>query len=154
VFATIIGVLYEEKGELSKAVGMYEHVLTGRPDAPVAGNNLAFYYVEHEPTEEGLSRAEAIIRPLLLKYKDSPQIVDTWAWLCYRKGEFEKGKDLLLGMDEKARQVPVVNYHLGMIYSGLGEREQAKKYLKLALNSGSAFPGKEAAEKMVLGLGD
>ena len=36
-----------------------------------------------------------------------------------------------------------------MIYSGLGEKQMAKKYLKAALESGSDFPGKDVAEKMV-----
>ena len=108
VFATIIGILYEEKGEMKKAVAMYEGVLAKKPDSPVAGNNLAFYYVEHEPTTEGLNKAARIIKPLLKAHKESPQIVDTAAWLHYRNGEFEKGRDLILGMDEKARQVPVV----------------------------------------------
>ena len=153
LFATMMGILYEEKGELKKAVEMYQEALATKPDSAVAGNNLAFYYVEHEPTKEGLSKAESLIKPLLQTYKDSPQIVDTWAWLCYRKGEFEKGKDSLLGIDEKALQVPVVSYHLGMIYAGLGEKNEAKKYLELALNSQSSFPGKDVAEKTLAELG-
>jgi len=55
-------------------------------------------------------------------------------------------------MDEEDRQVPVVSYHLGMIYEALGDREQAKKYLELALGNGSKFPGKDEAEKTLAKL--
>jgi hypothetical protein len=65
-------------------------VLAKKPDSPVAGNNLAFYYVAHEPTEERLPKAENIIKPLLKKYKDSPQMTDNFSplmiiWLIFSK---------------------------------------------------------------------
>jgi len=146
-FATTIGILYDGKGDFKKAAEMYETVLAKRPDSAVAGNNLAFHYVAHDPTAENLDRAEKIIKPLLAKFKDSPQIVDTWAWLRYRRGEFEKGRDALLGLDEKAFQEPEINYHLGMIFYALNERDQAEKYLKSAISSPKDFFGKEEAEK-------
>ena len=54
--------------------------------------------------------------------------------------------------EEKIKDNPVVNYHLGMIHLGLGERVKAKKHLQAAVNSKQAFSGKEEAEKALLEL--
>jgi len=147
IFATTIGILYDMKGDFRKAAETYESVLAKNPDSAVAGNNLAFHYVERDPSAENLDKAERIMRPLLARFKDNPQMVDTWAWLCYRRGEFEKGRDALLGLGEKALQAPETSYHLGMIFHALGEVEQAKKYLKSAVEAAEDFPGKEEAER-------
>jgi tetratricopeptide (TPR) repeat protein len=138
--------LFEQKGEYKKAKIIYEEVLDKNPDSAIAANNLAFYYTEHEPTEENLARAEKLIRPLVQKYKDVAQLLDTEAWIYYRKGDYEKARDILLGVVEKVRDIPVANYHLGMILLHLGEKEKAREYLQLAVNSKEPFPGKEEAK--------
>jgi len=52
-------------------------------------------------------------------------------------------------VEEKARSVPVISFHLGMIYHNLGEDDKAREYLELALDSEEAFPGRAEAEKIL-----
>ena len=53
---------------------------------------------------------------------------------------------------EKSAGNPVINYHLGMAYSRLGNSEKAKQYLQTALVSKVAFPGRDEAEKTVAAI--
>ena len=92
------------------------------------------------------------IGPLLEKHKTVPHVQDTGAWIAYRKGEFEKARDLLLRVEEEAKEMPVVTYHLGMVYLKLGEKQKAREYLQTALASEQAFPGKKEAERTLTGL--
>ncbi|MBU4186444.1 MAG: tetratricopeptide repeat protein [Proteobacteria bacterium] len=147
--AMLIAALLEQKGEYDKAKTIYEEVLDKNPNASVAANNLAFYYAEHEPTKENLARAEELISPLVEKFKDNLEVADTAAWICYRKGDLEKARDLLLGVEEKLGDRPTVSYHMGMIYLGLGEKGRAKEYLQMALKSKEGFPNRKDAERAV-----
>jgi len=113
----------------------------------VAANNLAFYYAEYDPTKENLEKAENLVSPMLEKNRDVASLLDTAAWIYYRKGEFEKAKSLLAPVEDKGRLIPEMGYHLGMIYARMGEKEKAKELLQTALNSKMEFTGKKDAEK-------
>jgi tetratricopeptide (TPR) repeat protein len=142
----MIAMLLETKGETEKAKEIYEQVLVTNPENVIAVNNLAFYLAEREPTPENLARAEALILPLRDKARGNLSLTDTIAWIYYRKGEYAKARDLLITSQEDDITIPAVNYHLGMIFSRLDEKELAKKYLQVALETQSAFPGREDAE--------
>jgi predicted Zn-dependent protease len=132
---------------VQEAKRIYEDVLARRPDSAVAVNNLAYYYAEYEPTKENLTKAAGMIEPLLEKHKDVPTLVDTAAWVYFRQGKLPQARDLLLGLGERVRETPVMAYHLGMIYRGLGESENAKQHLQWSLKQGDAFDGRKAAEQ-------
>jgi tetratricopeptide (TPR) repeat protein len=147
--ALLIAALYETKGDHKKSKDVYEEILAKNPNVSVAANNLAFYYAEHEPTEENLAKAEKLVLPLTEKHKEVPSLVDTAAWVYYRKGEFAKARDLLMKVEEKGKDIPEINYHLGMVYLELGEQDKAESYLRLALNSERDFSGKEEAQRII-----
>jgi tetratricopeptide (TPR) repeat protein len=141
----MIAMLLETKGERVKAKEIYEQVLVTNPENLIAVNNLAFYLAEHAPTPENLAKAEALILPFMDKLKGNLSLTDTIAWIYYRKGEYAKARDILLASEEDV-SIPAINYHLGMIFSRLDEKERAKKYLQVALETQSVFPGREDAE--------
>ena len=145
--AMVIATLLDQQGKHGQAREIYEEVLEKKPDLLVAANNLAFYYAEYDATEENLAKAERLMSPLIQKHKDAPNLADTAAWVYFRQGKFERARDLLLEVEEKARATPVISFHLGMIYYGLGEDDGARKYLQHALESEEAFMGREEAEK-------
>jgi predicted Zn-dependent protease len=113
----------------------------------IAANNLAFYYAEYDPTMENLKKAESLILPLLSKFKDHPHFADTAAWLYYRQGNFAKARDILVHVEDKIGNQPVIQYHFGMIYLQLEQEAEARRHLELALGSGQDFPGREEAER-------
>ena len=150
--ALLTAMALEQKGEHKRAVAIYEEVLAKEPDSPLAANNLAYYYAEYEPTKENLEKAEKIVAPLLEKYKNDPAIMDTVAWVYYRKGDYKKALDAMAGIEDKIKDAPTISYHMGMIHLGLGDTDTAKKYLKSAVESGERFPGYDDAEKALLQL--
>ena len=44
---------------------------------------------------------------------------------------FKKTRDLFIGVEGDDKNIPLVNYRLGMIHLQFGETEKAKKYLEL-----------------------
>jgi len=141
----MIAMLLETKGQTEKAKDIYEQILVTNPENLIAINNLAFYLAEHTPTAENLARAEKLILPFIDKAKNNLSLTDTIAWIYYRKGQYEKARDLLLSSQGDIN-IPAINYHLGMIFSRLDEKERAKQYLQAALETKSAFPGRKDAE--------
>jgi tetratricopeptide (TPR) repeat protein len=148
----LLAALFEQKGDYTKAIDFYEYVLSKNPNLEDAANNLAFSYAEYDSSEENLAKAEELIIPLLEKYRNNPDILDTGAWIFYRKRDFERARDLLLDVKVKAKSVPIIGYHLGMIYLQFGDKFKAKKFLELSLSSNQKFSGKEEAEKVLTEL--
>ena len=142
----MIAILLEQKGELQEAETIYEDILSLNPGNIIAANNLAFYLAEHESTPENLEKAEALVEPFIEKYRANPALMDTVAWIQYRKGEFAKARDLLAASYGEGTDNPAINYHLGMIFLRLDEPEKGRKYLQLAMESGERFPGYRDAE--------
>lgn len=150
--AVVLATLLERTGRVKEAKELFQEVVDKKPDSVVAANNLAFYYAQHDPTEEKLLKAEKLLRPLQRKHPNVPQIMDTAAWISYRKGELEKARDILAPFAAKTRQMSTIQYHLGMIYLGLGEKEPAAEALAAALEDGRDFPGKDEARRSLAEL--
>jgi predicted Zn-dependent protease len=83
------------------------------------------------------------------KFRGHPDFMDTTAWLYYRQGRLAKARDLLLSMEDKIGNRPVIQYHLGMIYLGLEQKAEAKAHLELAIRSKQDFPGRTEAERVL-----
>ncbi len=73
--------------------------------------------------------------------------MDTAAWVYYRKGDYDKARGLILSIYESAGRFPAIQYHLGMTYLRLGDKDKAKNHLQLALQGKDQFPGRNEAEK-------
>ncbi|RMF99183.1 MAG: thioredoxin, partial [Acidobacteria bacterium] len=64
---------------------------------------------------------------------------DIYAWVLYKRGEFVKAKELINeAMRLKTKDARIL-YHAGMIENSLGNKQQARKYLKSALDLNPAF---------------
>jgi tetratricopeptide (TPR) repeat protein len=144
--------VYERQENWQKAKEVYEAVLVQRREVWTAANNLAFILADREPKPENLDRARNLMAPLLRDQGEVPEVVDTWAWIKYREGDYAKAKELLAGIQEKAGNNPAFNYHLGMVQLGLGDKAGARTLLEKALTPGQAFPGKAEAQKALVSL--
>jgi len=148
-YLLLLATLCEEKGDHAMSAKYYMDALDINPNLPVAANNLAFYYAEYEPTKKNLKKARELMEPLFSKYKGNPNFMDTMAWIDYRMGEYRTAWDRLASIEKLKKRSPVINYHLAMIYYRLGKIDRAKKYLHMAMDSGTDFPGKGNAARML-----
>lgn len=150
---TLAGLLSRER-KMQESKALYEEILEKNPGMPLAANNLAYYYVEHEPTKANIDKAVKIITPVLERYKDTPNIVDTAAWVFFNHGEIEKAKNLLVSIESRGEEFPEINYHLALIYNRLKNKEMAKNYLRKVLDNPRKIEKIEEARKLYDRLSD
>jgi predicted Zn-dependent protease len=72
---------------------------------------------------------------------------DTLGWILYRRGTLQRALDLLSEDASKLPDNPQMQYHLGVVYVKLGDKERAEKALALAVSAPEAFQGKHQARK-------
>jgi tetratricopeptide (TPR) repeat protein len=137
----ILGTLSESQGNAGAAMDYYKKALAIQPDQPVAQNNLAFLMLENgQDVDMALSLAQSARRSM----PHSPNTADTLAWAFYHKGLYGSARDLL---EEAAKTTPndaSIQYHLGMVYSKMGNKANAVDHLKKAV---SLAPGTQTGNE-------
>ena len=83
---------------------------------------------------------------------NQPALLDTLGWVHYRLGDYGEAVKVLTGVVEKAPDVPVFNYHLGMAYLKQGDKQEARTYLSKAVDKKYTYTGVDEARKALASL--
>ena len=83
---------------------------------------------------------------------DDPRVSDTLAWVLYKRGVYERAVTLLQDSAAKLPENPTVHYHLGMAYSKVGNKPEAKKALTTAVASTRPFREQADAKRALAEL--
>jgi tetratricopeptide (TPR) repeat protein len=135
--------IYDAQKKYDKAKEYYEKVLKINPKFAPAANNLAYLYLEPGGNvDEALNLAQEAKR----QFPEDPHISDTIGWAYYKKNVFSRAVGYLQEAKEKIPENPVVRYHLGMAYYKNGDKENAKRELKKAIELDAKFAGVEEAK--------
>jgi Flp pilus assembly protein TadD len=145
----LAGVIYEQKGDIPKAREAYEKALAINPRLVPAANNLAWIYSEYGGDKE---KALQLAQMAKERAPDDPRISDTLGWILYKRGVYQQALGLLRDSAAKLPDNPQVQYHLGMAYVQVGDKDNARKALTVASNSPASFQGKDEARKALAGL--
>lgn len=129
----ILGTLEESRGAADKAEDYYKKSLEIQPQQPVASNNLAYRMLE---TGKPIDAALALALTGRMGMPDSPNSADTLAWAYYIKGSFPLARNLLEDATVSNPENATMQYHLGMVYGKLGDRQNASIHLKKAVALG------------------
>jgi tetratricopeptide (TPR) repeat protein len=145
----ILGSLEESAGDKKKAEDYYKKALQIKSDQPVAANNLAYMMLQNgENVDVALTLAQTARRLM----PDSPNSADTLAWAYYYKGTYGYARDLLEEALKKNPNSTTMQYHLGMTYGKLMDRNNATIHLKKAIslepNSQAAKDAQAALQKL------
>ena len=144
---TILGVLEESRGNADKAETYYKQSLQIQPQQPIAANNLAYQMLQ---SGDSPVLALALAQTARRGMPDSPTTADTLAWAYYNNGNYEFSRDLLRDAIAADPTCASMQYHLGMVYSKLQDRDNAaihlRKAISLAQNSQMAKQAKEALQ--------
>jgi Flp pilus assembly protein TadD len=142
--------LYERSGRPNEAIAQYESVLQRHTDSSVAANNLAMLLVTYHSDKSSLDRARALAE----RFASSrdPQLIDTWGWVLYKRGENTDAINILQKAVDMAPQTPVLRYHLAMAQLKSGAREPARANLEQALKAGAPFSDSDVAKKTLAEL--
>ena len=121
----------ELSGQYDAAIAEYETMFAADPRSTIVANNLASLLSEHRGDPASLDRAFTIASRL--KGSDVPQFLDTLGWIYNLKAEYDQALPLVQSAAEKVPESGTYQYHLGITYKGLGQKERAIASLKKAV---------------------
>jgi tetratricopeptide (TPR) repeat protein len=110
-------------------------------------NNYSYYL---SLRSQKLEKAEEMSRRAVNTEPDSPTYLDTYAWVLYKRQNFEEAlKWMQFALNNGGDKEPVILEHFGDILFRLGREKEALEYWKQAqsLGEGSEF----LAEKVKTG---
>jgi tetratricopeptide (TPR) repeat protein len=90
-------------------------------------------------------RSPALAQSAKAQFPDDPYISDTLGWVYYKKNIFSRAVVYLNVANDKLPNHPIVRYHFGMAYYKKGDRENAKRELKKAIELDPKFQGIDEA---------
>ena len=101
-----------------------------QPAAPVAANNLAWFYAE---SGTNLDRALELARVALRGLPESPEVSNTLGLVYLKKGSLELAIPALKMSVDKDPQNAMYQVHLGLAYAKSGDTARARQTLERAL---------------------
>ncbi|MCU7817761.1 MAG: tetratricopeptide repeat protein [gamma proteobacterium symbiont of Lucinoma myriamae] len=121
-FRLSLAMTYEKLKQNKKAIQQYEIVLKQKPDTDIAANNLASLLIGSGSSDE-LERAYQVAKRF--EGTKKPFYADTLGWIYYLKGDMNNAL-IMMKVAVESKEIPVNYYHLGKVYIGLNEYENAK----------------------------
>ena len=146
-----LAAIQERQQQYDAAIETYDSFLVKNPENVIATNNLAALLADHRTDEASLNRAKELATRLAKATQ--PALLDTLGWVHYRLGEYDQAAEVLSGVVEKAPDVPVFRYHLGMTYYKQGDNRAAKKILSEAVAEDMKYDGVEEARRVYEEIG-
>jgi Flp pilus assembly protein TadD len=145
----IIGTLEESRGDVGKAEAYYKKSLQIQPQQPIAANNLAYRMLQNgENVDVALTFAQTARQAM----PNSPNTADTLAWAYYYKGTYSFARDLLEDALKTEPNSATMQYHLGMVYSKLRDKDDAAIHLRKAVSLAPDSPAAKDARAALQGL--
>ena len=147
-----LGRLYEERRDYAKAIDTYEKGVSQIPSFWVGANRLAFLLADRATSMETLDKAHKIASAAYRMKPGQGSVIDTLAWIHYKKGETTQALGLYEKLIAAAPDDPVINYHMGVVLEKSGDKKLAKEKLQIATQDDKPFYGREHAEAMLKDL--
>ncbi len=125
-----LGFIYDSRGEIEKAIEVYEQALTIAPENALILNNYAYLLSQKgERLDEALSMAQKAVQ----LSPDNPSYLDTIGWVYFIMGQPEEGREYIERALELDPENATILEHLGDLYSKLGEHSRARDFWLKAL---------------------
>jgi len=130
----MIGDAFYKVNELDKAFIAYENAIFFFGDNDMALNNYAYFLVEND---RELDHALDLSRHSLELNPGNPTFLDTYAWILFKKGDYEQAKEKQLEAIRKSEEQKDTSSelysHMGDILFHCGDINGAVSYWKKAL---------------------
>jgi tetratricopeptide (TPR) repeat protein len=139
--------LYDREKDYDKAISVYKGMYELHPKNPLVMNNLASMLSDYGNNKDDMELAKSLADTLV--ESEQPVVLDTVGWVYFKAGDYKKAIDSLSRAVEKAADINIFNYHLGMAYKMDGNKEQAKVYLEKSLANGKPYKQKDHAESIL-----
>lgn len=133
------GIILDELGLKANAFEVMEQVIADHPRHAQALNYVGYTLAEKN---RDLDRALELITRALAESPDSSYIVDSLAWVRFRRGELDAAWQAIVRAVKLGAGDPAIWEHYGDIAAALGKKTEARKGYRKALNMS---PGNAAA---------
>jgi len=124
-----LGAVYERTGQYDKSIEAFETILADRPDHAQALNYLGYMLAEQGLR---LEYARQLISRALDIFPDNAAFLDSYGWVFYRLGQYDKAVDYLQ-QAANAQSDPIIFDHLGDALEEQGETDKARIWWQKAL---------------------
>ena len=135
-------------GDYKSAAAQYELLSSKLPDNPTILNNLAWSYDRLDD-----ARAIDVARRAHALLPSSSEILDTYAYLLYRKADAKLGAELERRAYTGAKKNPQIVFHMARILADAKDTAGALALLKPLIEAKTAFAEAEDAHQLYTKLG-
>jgi tetratricopeptide (TPR) repeat protein len=129
-------------GDTAAAIQRLEEIIAHNPGHAGSRNDVAWLLAQ--PPNPDLDRALTLAQQAH-RIDDSPEIVDTLAWVQLQRGQVDEAVELLQVAIQARPESQSIRYHLGLALGRQGERQRALETLRQAVEAGP-FPEADAAK--------
>lgn len=132
----------------ASAIRESEKLLIKDPNNPVVLNNLAWLY-----DQKNDPRAVPTAEKALLQAPRSPEILDTLGWLLVRRGDLQRGTEMLAFAHRTVPKQGDIAYHLAVGLNKSGRTAEARRVLERIFDAQVKFSESARAQKLLKELG-
>jgi tetratricopeptide (TPR) repeat protein len=129
--------VFQRQNQADKAVEQYEAVLARDPGNLVAANNAAALLSEAKGDQKSLE--QALRYASRFENTENPIYLDTLGWVYFKLGQYDRARPLIEKATQKAPDIGVFQYHLGMTVLKQGDAVKAKSLLQSSLQAKVPF---------------
>lgn len=131
-FYLIYAEILEKTGDVDSLRAVLEPLIRENPEDPDLLNFLGYVLADHD---RDLDYAQDLIKRALKKKPENGAILDSMAWVLFRKGRFQEAKTFMLQSLERCGETPdaTILDHAGDIFHALGEKKTAADFWQRAL---------------------
>ena len=134
----------QSENNISAAIEVYERILLGRPDDPVALNNFAWALFE-----SGDPRAITLARRAYALAPNNAAVADTLGWILVDQGNLQEAIPVLRTANRSGEASGEFKYHLAVALAASGEKNEARLLLQEALSLDEEFTSRRDAESLL-----
>jgi tetratricopeptide (TPR) repeat protein len=123
--------IYQLMKNYSKSDSLFEILLKSSPENALICNNYAYSLAERG---ENLTLAHKLIQTAIEKSPNNSSFLDTYGWVKFKMGDYDIALQYTLDALKKSDSTNAEIYeHLGDIYFGKNDKEEAVYYWNLAI---------------------
>lgn len=132
-----LGVTLEKLKRRGESLAVMEHILVMDPDNQDAANFLGYSLAEES---RDLDRAMELVQKALSREPDNPYYIDSLAWVYFKQGKHHDAWREIRRAVAQALVDPTIWEHYGDIAAAVGDKEEARKGYRKALEQKSEHP--------------